>query len=528
MEPAAQPPYPVGAPGAAAYTKVRKLGQGGMAETFLCVRREPGDPRERKATIEERACCKRLLPHLSANDELRAALLREASIVAALRHSNIAQLKGLDLGTRELYFELVDGVDLRILRADHPERRLPALLVALIGIELCKALAYAHSRTKQGKPMCVIHRDISPSNVMISYAGEVKLCDFGVAAVAELGRRDREPTTRGAVRGKLPYMAPEQARGDIHIDGRADLFSLGVLLYELVVGRRPFDGASDDETYDRIAAGRSEPVRALRPEVPEALGNTIERLIRPNPARRFQSADDTLDALSELALSHNMFRQLGALARRAKAPETVDYAAFDQHETEPPSESLLPTRAVAPEVSVTAGKRATLRLRWLGGSAGLLAAASCLVLGLAPEPNPQSAQSEERAARVPPPRTAMPSRAESAPSETFVSLQTKTEPPVALAPRMEPTQVSASAIEVASAIPTARPENHGTLRVGVVPFAKVWIDGRDLGWSPVTAKLEPDQEHTVTAGDNGAQVIRKVRLTAGEKRSLVLRLREAQ
>jgi serine/threonine protein kinase len=539
------------------YRKVRKLGEGGMAETYLCVRREPGepgDPRTRKTTIEDRLCCKRLHWYSEAGPEFDAAAAREAAIVASLRHSNIAILRDWDLVAGELYFELIDGCDLRQLVAAVTGGRLAAPLVTLIGIELGKALAYAHSRTRKGKPAGIVHRDISPSNVMISYAGEVKLTDFGLAVVVALEQRDGEPMS-GFARGKLAYMAPEQARTDRFADHRVDLFSLGVVLYELIAGRRPAIG-SDDEVYAALSTGQHPPLRQFAPEVPLQLEQIVERLLHPNPARRFQNADDAIDALTVLAPPHNLFRELGVLASRAVPPQTVTFRAFsDEHE--PSSElAAVPSPSVNREGATTAphqvalttststrlnsleagepeearaddvhsnapslqrrAKRRTM-VRRVGGVAALAAGAAIV---LTAQPGVGTKSDRE-------------------PATSVALLAPDPQPSAVLAPaaadsaREDATSEPGGPVEAPPLLPAAAPPKtaraelaNATLRIGVVPIAQVWVDGRYLGWSwsPISVKLEPGVEHIVAAGEHKSEITRRVRLEPGERSALTLHL----
>jgi serine/threonine protein kinase len=293
------------------YTRVRRLGAGGMAETFLAVQRGG-------AGFEQRVCMKFILPAHRENPDFRRLFLREASIAASLRHSNIVGVIDVNEEAAYLVLELVDGVDLRALINAAPNRRLSVEMATLIAIELCKALAYAHGRKRRGLPDGVVHRDVSASNVLISYAGEVKLTDFGVARAM---RQDAEPLST-TVKGKLCYMSPEQARGLV-VDGRSDLFSLGVLFYELVSGQRPFDGATDADTLLRITAGQHRSLLELAPDVPAGVAEVVERMLYRDREQRFVSADACIDALAPFAPKATMFRELGDFARATRPHQTL-------------------------------------------------------------------------------------------------------------------------------------------------------------------------------------------------------------
>jgi len=273
------------------YELVRRLGRGGMAETYEAVRRGHGG-------VVQRVCVKRILPVFESDSDFVELFLREARISATLRHANVVQVLdfGLEQGRHFLVLELVDGVDLRqLLRRLLAEgERLPAGVLAHLAVELAHALDYAHAARPDGSVEGVVHRDISPSNVLLSPTGDVKLTDFGVAkAMSSPGL-----TRSGAAKGKIPYMAPEYARGEEY-DARSDLFSLGVLLYECAAGRRPFDGPTDVETLERVHAGRHVPLSDLSgPDVAPALVEAIEALIARDPRERPTTAGALLERLA--------------------------------------------------------------------------------------------------------------------------------------------------------------------------------------------------------------------------------------
>jgi len=291
------------------YTSVRRLGAGGMAHTFLGCRRE-------SQGFEQRVCIKVMRDYGQMSPAAQRLFAQEANFAALLRHSNIVAIVDV-VADGALILELVDGVDLRGLLRAMPGGQLPWELAVHIALELCKALDYAHNRTLRGRPYGIVHRDVSPSNVLISYAGEVKLTDFGIAKAV-----DQQSDGVSTIRGKLSYMAPEQATGRA-VDGRTDLFALGVILYEMLSGRRPFDGEGEAETLQRIVAGQCPPLSQLAPTAPAGVVHIVERLLRVDPAQRFASAAALMDALASFApplLSH---RRLGTLVNQAMPHETL-------------------------------------------------------------------------------------------------------------------------------------------------------------------------------------------------------------
>src|SRR5215471_7509927 len=225
-------------PSVTRYELLDRIGVGGMAEIFRGKAVAAGG-------FEKPVAIKRILPHLSQDRRFVELLIAEAKVLSLLKHRNIVQIFDVGLGDDGKYFlvmEFVDGKDLgAVQRAlEAKRRRIPFDLALHIGAEICEALEHAHAaRAPDGKSMSLVHRDVSPSNVLLSRAGEVKLTDFGIAKRAE-----QDPTQAGAVRGKFAYISPEQARNE-HLDPRSDVFSVGILLWELVCNRRLFSQLDD-------------------------------------------------------------------------------------------------------------------------------------------------------------------------------------------------------------------------------------------------------------------------------------------
>src|SRR5690349_7747723 len=201
--------------------------------------------------FEKPVAIKRILPHLSQDKRFVELLIAEAKVLSLLKHRNIVQIFDVGLGDDGKYFlvmEYVDGKDLGAIQLamETRRKRLPFDLALHIGAEICEALEHAHTaRAPDGKPMNLVHRDVSPSNVLLSLSGEVKLTDFGIAKRAE------QETQAGAVRGKFAYISPEQARNEA-ITPRSDVFSVGILLWEMVTNRRLFSGLGDLEALRAV------------------------------------------------------------------------------------------------------------------------------------------------------------------------------------------------------------------------------------------------------------------------------------
>ena len=297
------------------YELVERLGVGGMAETFLAIRRGPGD-------FEQRVCLKRILPTFVNDAEFVAMFLREARLSALLHHGHIARVLdfGIVDGAHYLTLELIEGADLRATLR-HLRLRGESLdpgLTSYVAHALASALDFAHTADDDGHAAGIIHRDVSPSNVLLSNAGEVKLSDFGIAKATNLPGSIQS----GALKGKIPYMAPEYAIGR-QCSARSDLFSLGVLLYECLAGFRPFDGGSDIQTLDRARNGRRELLHDAAPDAPTSLTDAIESLLAPSPEERPPNAATFIRMLVDVPPSPLAQRELGVLVRSVEKNDAI-------------------------------------------------------------------------------------------------------------------------------------------------------------------------------------------------------------
>ena len=263
------------------YRLLRRLGRGGMAEVFLAVGYGASG-------FEKHVAVKRLLPELAGTGELEHLLISEARLGARLRHRNLVQVLGLgiDAGVYYVVLEWIDGTDVETLARHRP---LSPALALLIAEEVALALDYLHrARDDAGRPLGLVHRDVSPSNVLISREGEVKLGDLGVAKATLLA-----DVTRGNLRkGKYAYMSPEQVNGEA-LTAASDQFGLGVMLYELVCGRRPFDGDTVLATMENIR--RAEPDLDA---VPADVRGVLARCLAARPEARYPSAEALRSAIA--------------------------------------------------------------------------------------------------------------------------------------------------------------------------------------------------------------------------------------
>jgi serine/threonine-protein kinase len=262
------------------YLLEERIARGGMGEVFRAVAVGAGG-------FEKPVVVKRILPSLDGVAQLSAMFIEEARLMSRLLHPNIVQVIDFGQGESDDYFlvmELVDGVDLRVLEKAYAARgeAMPVGVVAFILTQMLRGLAHAHTKA-YGDGRTLVHRDISPGNVLLSRVGEVKVADFGVALVAQPGEG---PST---VAGKPGYMAPEQVFGGT-VDGRADVFSAGVVLHELLTAGPAFEG--DDEVQQQASAslGHIRDVASLRPDAGADIAAVVMQALAPDPDHRFASA----------------------------------------------------------------------------------------------------------------------------------------------------------------------------------------------------------------------------------------------
>jgi serine/threonine protein kinase len=266
------------------YELLDRVAIGGMAEVFKA-------KRTGVEGFEKVVALKRILPHLSDNKEFLDMFVDEAKMVAGLAHPNIVQIYDLGRIEKSYYIamEYVHGRDLRTImkRAREKGLRMPLDLSLRVVSQVCAALEYAHrKKDERGRPMEIVHRDVSPQNILISFEGEVKLVDFGIAKAATKASN----TDRGALRGKLLYMSPEQAWGR-PIDRRSDVFSLGIVLYEMVTETKPFIGAGTELTIlELVRQCVITAAREVNPRVPEPLDRVIMKALAREPDDRYQDA----------------------------------------------------------------------------------------------------------------------------------------------------------------------------------------------------------------------------------------------
>jgi len=274
------------------YYLVDKIAVGGMAEIFKAKTFSHGG-------FEKLLVIKRILSHLSENDDFVNMFIDEAKISVSLQHSAIVQI--YDFGKiQDNYFiamEWIDGKDVKqILRKLASRRKLlPEEFAVYIAHETCKALDFAHKKTDlKDRPLGIIHRDVSPSNLLVSYDGENKIADFGIAKAQFSAYNTKD----GVLKGKFEYMSPEQARGE-PLTPSSDIFSAGIILYEMLTGRRLFKTESELATLEKVKACDIEPPSSLNPNIPPRLDELVMRALAKEPADRYHDAGEFQGALLE-------------------------------------------------------------------------------------------------------------------------------------------------------------------------------------------------------------------------------------
>ena len=588
------------------YKLLRLIASGGMAEVYLA--RQAG-----AAGFEKLVCLKRILPHLARDRQFVEMFLNEARLAARLDHPNIVSI--YDLGEANgnyfIAMEFIDGPSLRAVakRARERGERLPIAEVVKIVSMAAGGLHYAHDLADaEGRPLGLVHRDISPDNILVHRNGMAKVVDFGIAKAANSSGRTRT----GALKGKVAYMPPEQLRGD-PLDRRADVFALGVVLYEMVAGRRPWEGDSDVSLIGQIMTQEPKPLSTLRSDAPAGLTAVLDRALAKDRESRYSSCHDLQADLEALLVSLGKTITAARVSDFAKAyeepvpaPDESTGAAMKALEVEMnlsgPAAAVAGRRAPPREPRTTVlpppapnrhgfayGAIAFLCVAAIGGSGGYL------VLQHAPRPaepavERAASQVEMAATTMTPPAADAGSSAPAAMAQSAtVAAPVAVPPPAALpaataavsaAPATPPAATAAvpaapppapvavppsppaapppapvavpSAPAVPPAAPTSAPESQqvvvakpspsvhakpkrsvpppapplavrGELVLLIRPWAKVEVDGQDVGVTPLNEPLMlAEGEHIVRLvnTDLGKDITRTVHITASGREVL--------
>ena len=290
-----------------------------MAEIYLCAFTGPEG-------FEKDVVIKRIRSFLANDDNFVRMFISEARLASRLNHANLVQIFDFDKHEDSFYLamEYVRGQSLYDThkRAKQQMMPMPSTLVAKIGIEVARGLHYAHRLTEKGKWVGLVHRDVTPQNILLAYEGAVKLTDFGVA------KSDTRFTSPGMLKGKFAYMSPEQARGD-EVDARTDVFALGVVLWELLTGARLFEGDSDVAVLKAVQQSTIGPPSGLNSDVPEELSGVVMKALERDRDRRFATAGDFGNALAEFLIRFTKTLEdadVGAYLRRIFGDEEISHS----------------------------------------------------------------------------------------------------------------------------------------------------------------------------------------------------------
>ncbi|RMH45023.1 MAG: PEGA domain-containing protein [Deltaproteobacteria bacterium] len=332
------------------YYLLERINVGGMAEVFRA-----------KAYgvegFERLVAVKRILPNIAEDREFITMFVDEAKIAVQLNHANIAQIFDLGVvdGSYYIALEHVHGRDLRAIfdRCRQANEPMPIAQACFIIMKVCEGLDYAHNKRDQsGRELHLVHRDVSPQNILVSFEGEVKLIDFGIAKAAGKGSK----TQAGILKGKFGYMSPEQVRG-LPIDRRSDIFSCGIVLYELLTGERLFVGESDFSTLEKVRNVEILPPSTYNRKIPDELERIVLKALAKDVDDRYQNAIDLHDELQAFVYTAGEFysrKDLAAWMKRTFAKEIEEETA-----------KLERFRQIAPPPPATAargGRRATLAM----------------------------------------------------------------------------------------------------------------------------------------------------------------------
>jgi serine/threonine-protein kinase len=518
------------------YTLIRKLATGGMAELFLAIQKSV-------AGFEKLIVIKRILPSRTADHAFVEMLLHEARVAATLSHPNIVQVfdVGSVDGTYFIAMEHVHGEDLRSIvrqmkKKDVTEFPLEHALSIVLG--MCAGLAYAHEkRDLDGTPLNIVHRDISPQNVVVTFTGDVKVVDFGIAK----SDTRMEDTKNGRLKGKIPYMSPEQARGE-NIDWRSDIFAAGVLLFELTTGKRLFKGTSEYDTL-KLIVERDYPLPSqARFGYPRELEVIVMRALAKDRDQRWQSAREMQAAIEEfvrrerlgvstIALSQFMkglFEDKLAIQKEAllQGKQLADIIALETErdsssinlDSHPPSGGTTgaATRSIRP---ASAPKS---RGAWIAAVAALVLIAGAGTLWLArrgaataDDSTPAPPLAAAAATQVVPAALPVPSAIAPPPAPAETSVETKSEPAPSSAPppptvERKPASAPAAAagIRVEKAPAPAVSAATGKLNVSARGgWCNIAIDGAPRGPTPIAGIVLSAGAHSVTCTPEGGKTM---------------------
>src|SRR5689334_4321770 len=301
------------------YLLLERVSVGGMAEVFIA-----------KAFgvegFERFLAIKKILPTMAEDQEFITMFIDEARISVQLNHANVVHIHELGKYEDAFYIamEYVSGRDLRTILERYKKRKeiMPTAQAVFVASKVCEGLDYAHrKKDARGQDLNIIHRDVSPQNILCSYEGEVKIIDFGIAKAANRSQK----TQAGILKGKFGYMSPEQVRG-LPIDRRSDIFAVGVILYEMLTGEKLFVGESDFSTLEKVRNAKVTPPKRLVPSIPDDLERVVLKALAREAEDRYQWPSDLQEDLMRFLVSADVIytnRQLSGFMRDAFAEDVL-------------------------------------------------------------------------------------------------------------------------------------------------------------------------------------------------------------
>jgi hypothetical protein len=483
---------------------VRRIGIGGTGETYEVL--WVGDD-----GTEGRGCLKWLHAHRAEDAQSRELFSREARIAGRLQHPNLVSTLGHNLEADRPYvvFAFVDGVDLRVMRQNG---RLTPEQVLWIGNRVAAALHYAHS-FKDGEIRGVVHRDVTPGNILVSVEGVVKLADFGLARVRTHGTASL--TVESEVKGTLPYLAPELMVGG-KASERSDLYGLGAVLYELAVGEPPFSGANSYELIKKVCEGQLDgpPLGEAAKAFPAEFLALVEAMLAREPEARPDNALEVQLQLEACGGSRRERRRLGAMVREIQGNLETSTAA------EVTPVGLDVAHKPEPRPPASARPKKGRRRRALFGALALIGMAAFAGIMIGRGGAADNAQEEESGVAV-----HLEALGKLEPDAFAREPTTKAVEPAASAP------VPGSAkreVESAQLGPEAAAKRErALLRVFADPWGNVWINDEKIGRAPVRRSVRPGT-YKVQIGDEYPEEPKYVRLRPGESRKITLRKAEIE
>jgi eukaryotic-like serine/threonine-protein kinase len=499
------------------YTLLGKLATGGMAEVFLA--RQEGPEGFAKTVV-----VKRILPHLAQDESFVRMFLNEARLAAVINHPNVVSIfeLGQDAETESYYMamEFIDGCNLKRIVHDaaRTRSRFAPELCARVIADACAGLDYAHNlKGEDRQPLHIVHRDISPENILVTYSGLVKVVDFGIAKAASIEGK----TQAGQIKGKFGYMPPEQLLGE-PLDRRADVWALGVVLYWLCAGVKPFSGENEAVIMQKILGSEPEPLDNVVSGIPRRLAEVVHTALAKEPKQRYESARALQDDLEAWIAQEGLVATNAALSdyMNDHFPEATDrdrmlvralQSGEIQQGTPSDTDLLQPFKSISKRTAATVALRSgttpppssPARSMLLAGAltGGLVALGAVgLIFVLKPDAPvlPVVAPVTEPSSTATPPHPASPPLGERGPSTATPS---PTATPTATAnptptPTVPPTPHKRRRHHADdSAAGTTGDE--GSIAFRVSPWATVYVDGQRVGTTPLQPLDVPAGPHRV-------------------------------